>query len=206
MSIWNDFSLYLDLLQGFSINVVISVMAIVIGYPLGMTLGKAMTTKNQLLRSTSYAVHSLATCVPSFVLLYYFVMLLPSKGDFFGFAFSIPPIFYAVGALAIPIAGFSSNVTRQKIAKGYGVSLATLNQTFLIILMASSTASAIGVTEVVSVANNHIATNGAESMLLPVYLIVSFMFLLCGGLFHLVTRYLAGKRKMQSEDIQGELV
>jgi len=65
-------------------------------------------------------------------------------------------------------------------------------QYFLIILMASSTASVIGVHEIVGRANTAIAVTRDPNLMLAIYIYVSFWFLFSASIINGLLKYLTG--------------
>ncbi|KXF83052.1 hypothetical protein [Enterovibrio coralii] len=182
-----DFPVITSFLAAFSLNLFISASAMAIGFPIGITLFKGVQSNTFILRIFAKAVRSLIGNIPSFVMLYYFAIVIPSNGHIFGYEYSFPPLFNAIFALALPVVGYSCDLSFQKQHEGRMVSFRALNQFFLIILMASTTASAIGVTEVLATANNFIASSGDATQMLSAYFVVALFFLCIGLLLNAVT-------------------
>jgi hypothetical protein len=100
---------------------------------------------------------------------------------------SVPLWAKAALALTIPVMGFASDQTlalrrlREEGVAGAGDTFLTAwLQYFLIILMASATASVIGADEIVARANRVIATDQRPEFLMAVYIYVAGWFLVTG--------------------------
>ncbi|MDD1780495.1 hypothetical protein LRP49_04700 [Enterovibrio sp. ZSDZ35] len=170
-------------IAAFMVNLFISVAAMGVGFPLGFLLFKALTTRISSLKYIAQGFRSLIGNIPSFVMLYYFTIVIPMSGSIWGIAYTLPPIFNAVLALSLPVISYSCDLSLQKRREGKNVSFRALNQFFLVILMASTTASAIEVTEVLATANAYIASTGDSTVMLKVYAVVAAIFMLTGLLF-----------------------
>jgi polar amino acid transport system permease protein len=195
---WSPF-----LAGGFAINLAISAVAMTVGTLLGAALGRARDTG--LLRLPAGLATSLCRNVPSFVLLFYVAFLLPVEVVLDTRVVPIPLWIKAALALTIPVIGFASDqflaFRRQRAAclatAGATFAVAWV-QYFLIILMASATASVIGADEIVGRANRVIATDGRTAMLIAVYLYVSAWFLAAGlGVTALARLHLRSARSLR---------
>ncbi|PKF49991.1 hypothetical protein [Enterovibrio nigricans] len=178
-----EFSVIFSFVSAFLINLFISISAMVVGFPLGHLLCKAISADVSSVKYIALGFRSLIGNIPSFVMLYYFTIIIPANGSIFGLAYTLPPTFNAVLALSLPVIGYSCDLALQKRKGGANLSFRALNQFFLIILMASTTASAIEVTEILATANAYIASTGDSSVMLNVYLLVAVIFTLTGLLF-----------------------
>jgi polar amino acid transport system permease protein len=195
---WSPF-----LAGGFAINLAISAVAMTVGTLLGAALGRARDTG--LLRLPAGLATSLCRNVPSFVLLFYVAFLLPVEVVLDARVVPIPLWIKAALALTIPVIGFASDqflAFRRQRAAGLATAGATFAvawiQYFLIILMASATASVIGADEIVGRANRVIATDGRTAMLIAVYLYVSAWFLAAGlGVTALARLHLRSARSLR---------
>lgn len=173
---------------GFAINLLISVLAMGIGTAFGMALGAWRFSRKAGGRQLGGFGTNICRNVPSFVLLFYMASMIPGE---------VAPWIKATLALIFPVVGFASDqwlgYLRQK-RDGESAAIATFSiawlQYFLIIIMASATASVIGADEIVGRANTIIAAQSSEGFLLQMYLFVSAWFLAAGllisGLVRLV--------------------
>ena len=179
---WNEFpfSVVQIFLDAFTYNLAIAALAMVIGSPISFLLGYMSTLSNKLLIFALKILKSLFCNVPSFVLLFYFTLIVPSQLDVLGAIWFITPFTKAVLALSIPVIGYYSDVFEQILRGKTHFSLATFKQFFIVILMASTTASVIGVPEIMATANAYIASKGDVSMMLKVYFVVVLIFVISG--------------------------
>ena len=98
--------------------------------------------------------------IPSFVFMFYIAFIIPIEFEWQGEPMRIPAWIKASIALAVPVVGFCSDQfyrLRRELIQGNTIALpmffVSWTQYFLIIIMASSTASVIGVHEIVGRAN-----------------------------------------------------
>jgi ABC-type amino acid transport system permease subunit len=172
---------------GFAGNILISTLAMVAGTLLGAALGRGRDLPAAWIRGPASATTGLCRNVPSFVLMFYVALVLPAEVEWCGAVVAIPLLLKAALALCLPVIGFASDqhlaLRRQRRDRLAGAdaaySVAWL-QYFLIILMASSTASVIGADEIVGRANRVIATDGRLTFLIATYVYVSSWFLASG--------------------------
>jgi polar amino acid transport system permease protein len=177
------------LLGGFGWNIAIGVLAMTIGTSIGIVLASLRLSDKKWLRNLSYALTTLSCNVPTIVFQFYLVIMLPSEWEIPGLEWTInfPAWLKAALALAIAVLGFTSNnlmiALRQWRAGNHSAAMlfipAWINY-MLIIIMASSTASIIGVSEILSRCNIIISASNYGNdgrLMLPVYLYVSLIFL-----------------------------
>lgn len=178
------------LAEGFAINLLISVLSMSVGTVIGGLLGVWRFSKNLGGRQIGGFGTSICRNVPSFVLLFYMASMVPSEIEVGTQIITLPLWIKATIALVFPVIGFASDQTlgylRQR-RDGTGGAFETFAvawlQYFLIIIMASATASVIGADEIVGRANILIAQSGDDGLLLPIYLFVSIWFISAGVLF-----------------------
>ncbi|MCY4179730.1 MAG: hypothetical protein OXD48_05550, partial [Litoreibacter sp.] len=142
--------------------------------------------------------------VPSFVLLFYMAFMLPTEVEIGGTSHFVPLWIKATLALTFPVIGFASD---QSLAyfeqsemgiRGAGETFAVAwMQYFLIILMASATASVIGADEIVGRANTLVARSGDPSFLLVTYAYVSLWFMAAGLVLSGLLRLLVWTRSQK---------
>lgn len=175
---------------GFGTNLKISVLSMTVGTVLGVMLALLRAGHVPILRPLAGFATNVCRNVPSFVLLFYMAFMIPSEIDWGGQIISVPLWLKATLALTFPVIGFSSDQSlgyvEQKRAGSKGaweVFVIAWLQYFLIIIMASATASVIGADEIVGRANNLIAQNENARFLLATYVYVSLWFLTTGLLF-----------------------
>lgn len=190
------------LAEGFLWNMLISVVSMSLGTMLGFGLAKLRCTGFGSLRRSAFFVTSLCRNVPSFVLLFYMASLLPNEISVGSVTFPTPTWAKAALALTFPVVGFCSDqFTALGSAENLFVARRSLilawSQYFLIIIMASATASVIGVDEIVSRANILAASAADEYFRLVIYGYASAFFL-TSGIFVTLAIKAIGKRGRMS--------
>lgn len=175
------------LAEGFVWNLAISALAMLFGSAIGGLLGWMRFRRFRASLRTERLMTALCRNVPSFVLLYYVAFMLPSEVEIAGNILAVPLWSKAALALTFPVVGFVSDqwlaLLRQRGEgmAGAGETFAVAwAQYFLIILMASATASVIGADEIVGRANHILARDDAPVMMLVTYLYVSAWFVVAG--------------------------
>lgn len=200
-------SILMSFVSAFGYNILIAFFAMLIGCPLGALLGKLFKSKNAILYRIATIIHSVFCNVPSFVLLFYFTLIVPAQLELAGGIWSIPPMAKAILALSIPVIGYFSELYRDREVGKAPFSLMTCKQFFLVILMASTTASVIGVPELLATANTFIASSGELSLMLPTYLLVALFFVVSGLLtnvvFNAFSHVINGKLSLLRTNKQG---
>lgn len=172
---------------GFAVNLLISVLSMGIGTALGVTLGRLRHAGVAGFTGLSLFLTSICRNVPSFVLLFYMASMIPSEITMGNCIFPVPLWIKATLALIFPVIGFSSDQSygyfqqrRADLHAARGTFLVAWVQYFLIIIMASATASVIGADEIVGRANTVIAQQGDDAFLIMMYLYVSLWFIATG--------------------------
>jgi ABC-type amino acid transport system permease subunit len=172
---------------GFAMNLLISVLSMTIGTIVGVTLGRLRHAGVTAFDLPARLATSICRNVPSFVLLYYMASMIPSEVEIAGAIHSVPLWIKATLALVFPVVGFSSDQAlghfAQRDAGTTGARetfLVAWAQYFLIIIMASATASIIGADEIVGRANELITLQGGDGFLISMYLYVSIWFIASG--------------------------
>lgn len=193
------------LLEGFLLNLLISALAMTIGTLFGGALAQARLSRPTRLRQAGLLLTELTRNVPTFVFLYYLAFMLPSEFSLPGSASTwvIAGWVKASLALSIAVTGFcADNLSTSLSAWRTGdhdralLFIPSWAGYALIIVMASSTASVVGVPELLSRCNTVIAATGNTRMMLPVYLLACAIFVLtCWPLIQLMDRI---KRRMMS--------
>ena len=119
--------------------------------------------------------------------MFYAALVLPVELPWQGSVVTVPLLVKATLALTLPVIGFASDqglaLLRQRherIAGAEATYIVAWLQYFLIILMASATASVIGADEIVGRANRVIATDDRPAFLIATYGYVSAWFLVSG--------------------------
>lgn len=172
---------------GFVTNVLISVLSMSAGTMIGVFLGRLRHAGLRAVEMPSRFATNICRNVPSFVLLFYMASMIPSEVTLAGSIYAVPLWIKATLALIFPVVGFSSDQALgyfQQRAAGLPGARATFlvawAQYFLIIIMASATASIIGADEIVGRANTVIAQSEGNTFLISMYLYVSAWFILTG--------------------------
>ncbi len=172
---------------GFATNLLISVLSMSVGTILGIFLGRLRHAGLRAIELPSRFATNMCRNVPSFVLLFYMASMIPSEITLAGSIYAVPLWIKATLALVFPVIGFSSDQSfgffRQREAGLPGARatfLVAWAQYFLIIVMASATASIIGADEIVGRANTIIAQSDGNTFLISMYLYVSIWFILTG--------------------------
>lgn len=173
------------LLGGFVMNIVISVVAMVIGTTLGFGVVLMRAASSPASRRIAALLTELTRNTPTFVFQFYLAFMLPNEISLPGTEVTIiiSPWIKASLALALAVVGFcSDNLTPALRAFRNGDIGAALlfipawTSYALIIVMASSTASVIGVSELVSRCNTVVNATGKSELLLPVYVYACSVF------------------------------
>jgi polar amino acid transport system permease protein len=191
------------LLQGFALNLLISLVAMILGTLAGLGVAGLRLSTQGAVRRAGLLVTELTRNVPTFVFLYYLAFMLPSEFSVPGVSgvLTLPAWFKAALALSIAVTGFcADNLSAAITAWRSGERARALlfvpswSGYALIIVMASSTASVVGVPELLSRCNTVIGATGNTRLMLPLYLLACLIFILsCWPLIHLMDRI---KRRM----------
>jgi polar amino acid transport system permease protein len=177
------------LAAGFMWNVVISLVALGVGTGCGYLLALLRLSRHDAISKAGHAVTELMRNAPTLVFQFYLVYMLPAglPLPLTDASIPLPPWLKAALALALAVAGFvSDNLLRTVHAWHEGhrrdALLFMLNwgNYSVVIVMASSTASVIGVPELVSRCNTVVNLTGKTDMMLWVYLYaMTWFFLFC---------------------------
>lgn len=174
------------LLGGFGWNLLVALLAMVVGTALGAVLAVLRLAPQRGLVRGAVLLTALTRNVPTIVFQFYLAVMLPSEWAIPGtpWVLTIAPWVKAALALSVAVVGFTSDNLAHTLAlwrKGnHGAALLFLpNWTsyLLIIVIASSTASIIGVSELISRCNTVVNASANTSLLLPLYFYASLFFL-----------------------------
>lgn len=172
---------------GFKMNLLISVLSMTVGTMIGVALGRLRHAGLRALDMPSRFATSICRNVPSFVLLFYMASMIPSEVTLAGSIYTVPLWIKATLALIFPVVGFASDQSlgyfdqRRAGSTAAGeIFIVAWVQYFLIIIMASATASVIGADEIVGRANTLIAAQGDSRLMIAIYLFVSLWFIATG--------------------------
>jgi polar amino acid transport system permease protein len=180
---------------GFLWNIVIAIAAMAIGTIGGSALAFMRTSGSWPAIRISTTLTAFFRNVPTFVFLFYLVYLLPTQIVILGATLSLPLWLKAALALSMAVFGFMSDnltiVLREWRAGRHDSALLLIpswTSYLLIIVMASSTASVIGVSEIVSRCNTVISATGRNELIVWIYLYaMSWFFLFCYPLTRAMT-------------------
>ena len=172
------------LAEGFVWNIVVSLVAMAIGTFVGMVLALLRGGAGWGMKHGGGAVTTLARNAPTFVMLFYLAYIIPTEFELFGAVVTIPAWIKASLALGIAVAGYVSDnalvairhLSRHETAEAL-LFVPAWTSYFLIIVMASTTASVIGVPELVRRADTVIGAVDKVGLALWVYLWAMVWFL-----------------------------
>lgn len=186
------------LLGGFAMNIWISIVAMVIGTCIGWALASLRLSSHPRRVKISLVATEFSRSIPTIVFQFYLAFMLPSEIllPYFKTIISFPVWIKAALALAIAVIGFTSDnltIAMDEWKKGNHhaafLFIPSWTSYALIIVMASSTASIIGVSELVSRCNTVINATGNTRLMLPIYLYAClFFFCFCYPLTLLMKR------------------
>jgi len=193
--LWTPF-----LAKGFAINLLVSFAPMLLGTAVGWGLARLRHNAGKVMRRAALALTSLFRNIPSFVFLFYIAFLTPMEITWHGEVYAVPVWLKATLALTVPVVGFASDQIltllrelEQQKANCWGMFSVAWTQYLLVVVMASATASVIGVDEIVNRANTVIAAVRDPSLMLWIYSYVALWFLLTGALISFAVRTLAAR-------------
>ncbi len=173
------------LLNGFGLNIAISLVAMICGTLIGWLLASGRHGSSRGINISCNLATGLFRNIPSFVLMFYIAFIIPIEFEWQGQLIQFPAWIKASIALAVPVIGFTSDqflYLRSSLKQNNTVALPMFfiawTQYLVIILMASSTASVIGGHEIVGRANTAIEVLRDPEFMLWIYLYVAAWFLL----------------------------
>ncbi len=170
------------LLVGFLWNIVVTVLAVAIGTTVGAVLASLRFGGTGFAAKASEFVSRGFRNVPTLAFLFFLTFAVPREFALGGAVIAIPLWFMAGLGLSASVIGFASEsllLARQNLErKDYAAVLLvvpTWGSSVMISFIASSTASLVGVSELISRSNSLIAATGA-GFLVPVYLYCAMFF------------------------------
>lgn len=198
------------LAAGFGWNILVSLAAMAIGTPVGLLLAALRGGRRRAAREGGNALTTLARTAPTFVMLFYLAYVIPAEFEIFGLAVAFPAWLKASLALGIAVAGYVSDnalaamrhLRRHETAEAL-LFLPAWTGYFLIIAMASSTASVIGVPELVSRSETVIGAVGHADVALWVYAYAMCWFFAFGWPVALAMRLLSGRLRRRGRATPG---
>lgn len=188
------------LLTGFGWNIVVSLTAMAIGTVAGLLLAVMRDSSVWGAKSGGNVLTAAMHVAPTFVMLFYLTYMIPEQLEFFGLSVHVPVWLKASLAFGIAVAGFVSDnalVSIRYFSKGHIpealLFLPSWTNYFLIIVMASSTASVIGVPEMVYRARTVIGAVDQIGFLFWAYLYVMIWFLVFSILLTMIMHLLRNR-------------
>ena len=188
------------LLTGFGWNIVVSLTAMAIGTVAGLLLAVMQDSSVWGAKSGGNVLTAAMHVAPTFVMLFYLTYMIPEQLEFFGLSVHVPVWLKASLAFGIAVAGFVSDnalVSIRYFSKGHIpealLFLPSWTNYFLIIVMASSTASVIGVPEMVYRARTVIGAVDQIGFLFWAYLYVMIWFLVFSILLTMIMHLLRNR-------------
>ena len=186
------------LLNGFGLNIAISLVAMICGTLIGWLLASGRHGSSRSIGMSSNLVTGLFRNIPSFVLMFYIAFIIPIEFEWQGQLIQFPAWIKASIALAVPVIGFTSDQflyllssLKQKNTVALPMFFIAWTQYLVIILMASSTASVIGVHEIVGRANTAIEVLRDPEFMLWIYLYVAAWFLLAAMTINVILKVIS---------------
>lgn len=179
--VWTPF-----LAGGFALNILISLVAMTIGTALGWIIANLRLSTSPRTVRASLVLTELTRNTPTFVFQFYLAFMLPSEFTLplTATVVAIPAWLKASLALSIAVVGFCSDNLSAAIREwrngDHGAAMLFVpswTSYALIIVMASSTASVIGASELVSRCNTVINATGRTQIMLPVYFYACLIFI-----------------------------
>jgi len=177
--VWTPF-----LAEGFLWNIAISLVAMAIGTPLGVAFAHARAARGGAWRTGGRTMTVAARNVPTFVMLFYFALILPPSMTLGETTVPFPAWIKASLALGIAVSGFVSDtwlIALGQWRRGERTEallfLPAWTTYFVIIVMASSTASVIGVPELVQRTNTVISATGERQLMVWLWLYAMLWFM-----------------------------
>lgn len=191
------------MLKGFALNLLISFLAMAQGLVLGLALGALQGARPLWLGRAARALTLFCRNAPWLVILFWVMFVIPFQFAALGTWWRLPDWIKAVLALAIPVAGYMSEIVRGGLAAvpttqwdaaaalGYG-RMQTLSKVVLpqaarqmvpptmnlycTLAMATSLANIVGVQEVFTVSQNILSTERMPGLILPAYGVTLVLF------------------------------
>lgn len=182
-------SLFPTFMQAFSLNIVITLCAMALGIIAGLYITKLHLSRFKLIQLIAKSCLLIFRNVPSFVLLFYLALIIPTQFSLANMHFQIPVMAKAIFALGAPVTGFACGYFLEAQAQKRAFQLAPWSQYFIVILMASTTSSIIGVKEIMATANATIAISGDSQMVIPIYSLVALWFISCSLICSWLIKY-----------------
>lgn len=174
------------LLEGFGWNILIALSATVIGTALGSILATLRLSSSPKTAHASTSVAATFYKLPTLAIMFYAAVLIPQEFQLPGTesVYPFPNWVKATLALSVAQVGFTAhNLTASIKFWRKGEKEAALlfvpnwGSNLLITIIASSSASLVGVSELVSRCNKVINASASTDLMIPIYLYASLFFL-----------------------------
>lgn len=172
------------LLGGFGWNVLISLIALGIGTAVGAVLACARLSPSASVSKAGLVITKIFRNIPSLAFVFYLTVLLPTEVTFWGSIHVIPGWIKASLAFSAAQIGFTSDQLGPAIQawrqRQHGAALLFIPNWvngFIITILASSGASLVGVSELVSRCNTVINATGSSDLMVPFYFYASLIFM-----------------------------
>ena len=182
---------------GFGWNMIVALAAMAIGTPVGILFALMRSAPGWSVRRSGSLLTTIARGAPTFVMLFYLVYIIPERVSLGTVVIVFPIWIKASLALGIAVAGYVSDTAlaaRHALRRGDMpealLFLPSWTSYFMIIVMASSTASVIGVPEVVHRSETVIGAIDRPGFSFWIYLYAMSWFLVFGGVITLFMRWL----------------
>jgi polar amino acid transport system permease protein len=194
------------LLDGFAMNILIGVLATLIGTVTGLLLGIGQLSLFGPVRGVSFLATQLFRNTPTMVLLFYITTLVPTQATLFDLEITIWGWLKATLAISLSTMSNTAEVVRGTVQttpqgqwdgayalgfsrgqalwrvilpQGLPLMIPPLLGYFIVIVMATTLASVVGVAEVLATARFALSIEeGRDELLAPMYLMVLLLFFL----------------------------
>lgn len=195
------------LAQGFSYNILISLLSMAIGTVLGVLLGVLQVSPLSVIRRAAWLLTQFFRNSPWLVLLFYSILLIPFQVTLFGQTIPFPGWLKAVIGLSLPVMAYMSEYVRGAIQsvptgqwesaeslgfnRGQTMRMVILPQTvkrvlpnwmnlYAVLTMATPLVSIIGVSDIMSFARSALSAEARPDALIPMYLyVLCWFFIYC---------------------------
>ena len=198
---------------GFGWNMLVSLVAMAVGTVLGVALAAMRGGRARRVSQGAGALTLVLASAPTFVMLFYLAYMVPGSFTILGLEVPVPVWIKASLALSVAVAGFVSDnalaalrhLRRGQITEAL-LFLPSWTNYFLIIVMASATASVIGVPEMVFRVDTVIAALGQPQLSFWIYLYAMAWFLAFAGVVALGMRLAHVRRRDASLSLSRHLI
>jgi polar amino acid transport system permease protein len=174
------------LLEGFGWNILIAILAALIGTSIGGVLAWLRLSSSKSVANASLHISTLFYKLPTLALLFYIAILLPNEVQIptTNLVYPFPNWIKAALALSAAQVGFTSHNLMDAIGfwrkREHGAALLFIpnwGSNLLITVIASSSASLVGVSELVSRCNKVVNATDSFDLIIPIYFYACLLFL-----------------------------